>query len=126
MNISQPTMPVAVMAVSTKPNPELAKVLALKTLKKNIPASTELPAKDEECYEDETGYVHMCKKCRKNSQDFVGAHYKYNSMQERVNIVSFLKHLNEKNYAEANKYLKKVMESKIAKRIALNKNVRLF
>lgn len=126
MNISQPTLPVAVIAVSTQKKPELAEVLAAKAHKKQIPVSTELPVRDEECYEDETGYVHMCKKCRKNSQDFTGAQYKYNSMQERANIVNFLKHLNEKNYAEANKYLKKVMESKLAKRIALNKNVRLF
>lgn len=124
MNISQPSMPVVISVGSTQQKPALAAQLAMKSRKRMQPAV--VVAKDEECYEDETGYVNMCKKCRKDTQNFVGAHYKYNSMQERVNIVNFLKFLNEKNYAEAHKYLKKVMEMKLAKRIALNKNVELF
>jgi hypothetical protein len=124
MNISQPSMPVVISVGSTQQKPALAAQLAMKSHKKMKSAIA--VAKDEECYEDETGYVNMCKKCRKDTQNFVGAHYKYNSMQERVNIVNFLKFLNEKNYAEAHKYLKKVMEMKLAKRIALNKNVELF
>ena len=124
MNISQPSMPVVISVGSTQQKPALATQLAMRSRKRMRPAV--VVAKDEECYEDETGYVNMCKKCRKDTQNFVGAHYKYNSMQERVNIVNFLKFLNEKNYAEAHKYLKKVMEMKLAKRIALNKNVELF
>jgi len=124
MNISQPFTPAVISVGSTQQKPELTAQLAMKSQKKMKLAV--VVAKDEECYEDKTGYVNMCKKCRKDSQNFVGAHYKYNSMQERVNIVNFLKFLNEKNYAEAHKYLKKVMEMKLAKRIALSKNVRLF
>jgi len=124
MNISQPFTPAVISVGSTQQKPALAAQLAMKSHKKMKPAM--VVAKDEECYEDETGYVNMCKKCRKDTQNFVGAHYKYNSMQERVHIVNFLKFLNEKNYAEAHKYLKKVMEMKLAKRIALNKNVELF
>ena len=99
----------------------LAAKLASKTQK---PEASE-PHTDEECYEDETGNVKMCKKCEKESRNFTGNYNKYN-MQERVNLVKFLKQLNEKNYAEAHKYLKKVMESKLVNRIAKNKNVRLF
>lgn len=80
---------------------------------------------DEECYEDEQGNVKMCKKCEQKSKNFTGNYNKYN-MQERANLVNLLKQLNEKNYAEAHKYLKKVMESKLTNRIAKNKNVRLF
>ena len=80
---------------------------------------------DEECYEDEGGHIKMCKKCAKKSQNFTGNHNKYN-MQERINLVNFLKQLNEKNYVEAHKYLKKIMEAKLANRIAKNKNMRLF
>ena len=99
----------------------LAAKLASKTQK---PEASE-PHTDEECYEDETGNVKMCKKCEKESRNFTGNYNKYN-MQERVNLVKFLKQLNEKNYAEAHKYLKKVMEYKLVNRIAKNKNVRLF
>jgi len=99
----------------------LAAKLASKTQK---PEASE-PHTDEECYEDETGNVKMCKKCEKESRNLTGNYNKYN-MQERVNLVKFLKQLNEKNYAEAHKYLKKVMESKLVNRIAKNKNVRLF
>lgn len=51
---------------------------------------------------------------------------KYISMEQRTNILKFLKHLNEKNYAEANKYLKNLMEQKLMARIQKQKNVRIF
>jgi len=47
-------------------------------------------------------------------------------MKERVEIVKFLKRLNEKNYAEAHKYLKKIMEAKIKHKIAANKSIKVF
>lgn len=51
---------------------------------------------------------------------------KYINMSEKFLVVNFLKNLNEKNYAEAHKYLHKIMESKLASRIAKNKGLRLF
>lgn len=52
--------------------------------------------------------------------------HKYTSMSHRVNILKFLKCLNEKNYAAAHKYLKSIMEQKIANRIAKCKNTKVF
>ena len=37
---------------------------------------------------------------------------------ENNNIANFVKHMTEKNYAEANKYLHAVLEDKMKKRIA--------
>ena len=52
---------------------------------------------------------------------------KYNTvMKERADIAQLLKNLNEKNYAQAHKYLKKIMESKLQSRIASVKGVKLF
>lgn len=51
---------------------------------------------------------------------------KYINMSEKFLIVSFLKTLNEKKYAEAHKYLHKIMESKLTVRIAKNKGQKLF
>lgn len=39
-------------------------------------------------------------------------------MKDRKEIVKFLHALSEKNYSDANKYLKQVMESKLKSRIA--------
>lgn len=103
----------------------IANSLAAKLASKAQKPQASIPPTDEECYEDEAGSIKMCKKCEKESKNFTGNYNKYN-MQERVNLVNFLKQLNEKNYAEAHKYLKKVMESKLINRIAKNKNVRLF
>lgn len=115
---------VPAIAAATGSN-NLANTLADKLASKvQKPQSTEVPS-SEECYEDESGSVKMCKKCEKESKNFTGNYNKYN-MQERANLVNFLKQLNEKNYAEAHKYLKKVMEAKLLNRIAKNKNVRLF
>lgn len=52
--------------------------------------------------------------------------HKYMGMQEKINVLKFLKHLNEKNYAQAHKYLKSIMEQKLMNRINKNKNVRVF
>jgi hypothetical protein len=51
---------------------------------------------------------------------------KYIHMGEKYLIANFLKNLNEKNYAEAHKYLKKIMESKLTTRVAAHKKVSLF
>jgi len=51
---------------------------------------------------------------------------KYINMNEKFLVVNFLKNLSEKNYAEAHKYLHKIMESKLAARITKNKSVNLF
>lgn len=111
-------IPVIATVVRTVPAVSLASKLAQNVMAKTADG-------DEECYEDEQGNIKMCKKCEQKSKNFTGNYNKYN-MQERANLVNFLKQLNEKNYAEAHKYLKKVMESKLTNRIAKNKNVRLF
>lgn len=36
---------------------------------------------------------------------------------EKLNISKFILNLNEKNYSQANKYLRKILESKLNKRI---------
>lgn len=36
---------------------------------------------------------------------------------EKTNISKFVLNLNEKNYSQANKYLRKILESKLNKRI---------
>ena len=81
---------------------------------------------DEECYEDENGEVVPCKKCAEKAKKSTTGDNKYIGMQEKAYIVNFLKHLGEKNYALAHKYLKNVMETKLAKKIIQHKNVRLF
>ena len=67
-----------------------------------------------------------CKKTAQKMQISTVGENKYIGMQERVNILKFLKNLNEKNYAQANKYLKSIVEQKLMKRISKNKNVRVF
>jgi len=81
---------------------------------------------DEECYEDENGEMRPCKKCAEKAQISTTGENKYIGMQEKISIINFLKAINEKNYAAAHKYLKTIMETKLAKKIASNKNVRLF
>jgi hypothetical protein len=51
---------------------------------------------------------------------------KYINMSEKFLVVSFLRCLGEEKYAEAHKYLHKIMESKLAIRIAKNKGLKLF
>lgn len=72
-----------------------------------------------------------CDSCKQKvvqkKRDLEAAKNKYNiEMKERVEIVKFLKHLNEKNYAVAHKYLKTIMEAKLQKRIAATKGSKLF
>jgi len=67
-----------------------------------------------------------CKKVAKKPSNLPVLKNKYINMEERSNIVKFLKNLNEKNYAEAHKYLKKIMESKLQARISTFKGVKLF
>jgi len=124
MSVLREMAPVAVVA---RVVPVAARALPLVTsLAAKLASNTNSnKINDEECYEDEQGHIKMCKKCEQKSKNFTGNYNKYN-MQERANLVNFLKQLNEKNYAEAHKYLKKVMESKLTNRIAKNKNVRLF
>ncbi len=49
---------------------------------------------------------------------------KKNKINEKVNISKFLRHLSEKNYSSAHKYLKEVLNSKINNIVAerINKN----
>jgi hypothetical protein len=59
--------------------------------------------------------------------DFKAQENKYNiEMKDRIEIINFLKRLNEKNYAEAHKYLKKIMESRVKQRIASHKGIKVF
>lgn len=69
--------------------------------------------------------VKMTKKIKK-SGDFQMHENKYIGMQQKINILKFLKCLNEKNYAQAHKYLKSVIEHKIMNRINKHKQVRVF
>jgi len=68
-----------------------------------------------------------CKKVVQNPADYMPVGNKYNTvMKEHADIAQFLKNLNEKNYAQAHKYLKKIMESKLQSRVASVKGVKLF
>ena len=44
----------------------------------------------------------------------------------KVNIANFVKHLGEKNYAEADKYLNKAVEHKLLQKIVDNKKSNIF
>ena len=109
-------IPIAVKVTTPCASPSLADKLQTKSA---IGA-------DEECYEDEEGNMVPCKKCLKKAGNFEQEENKYKSMQEKAFVVRFLKAINEKNNAEAHKYLKQIMETKLARRIAANKGVKLF
>jgi len=80
---------------------------------------------EENC--EEIGCISCRQKAVQKKRDLGPLENKYNiQMKERAEIVRFLKHLSEKNYAEAHKYLKKVMESKIKSKIAEQKGVKIF
>jgi len=80
---------------------------------------------EENC--EECGCNYCKQKVVQKKRDLGSLENKYNiEMKERVEIVKFLKHLNEKNYAEAHKYLKNIMEAKLSKRIAASKGVKVF
>jgi hypothetical protein len=60
-----------------------------------------------------------------NDEDEIAPYQKKkNKINEKVNISKFLKHLSEKNYSSAHKYLKAVLNSKINNIVAerINKN----
>ena len=48
------------------------------------------------------------------------------SMSEKMLISSFLRNINEKNYARAHKYLKTIVENKLMNRIKNNRGVKVF
>lgn len=120
---------VPVVAITVKPMSlatRLAAAASAKSQPVKMAAPAQLQAKDEECYEDKNGNVVPCKKCAKNMEKNKVANNKYIGMREKALIVNFLKSINEKNYAQAHKYLKNIMETKLANRIAKNKGVKLF
>lgn len=45
---------------------------------------------------------------------------------ERENILNFIKNISQKNYAEANKYLQEVINSKLKDRIEQTSDQKLF
>jgi len=45
---------------------------------------------------------------------------------ERENILNFIKNISQKNYAEANKYLQEVINSKLKDRIEKTSDQKLF
>jgi gas vesicle protein len=95
-----------------------------KTAADKMSAQSEDESEECECGENEEC---GCKKVVQNPADYMPAGNKYNTvMKERTHIAQLLKNLNEKNYAEAHKYLKKIMESKLQNRIASVKGVKLF
>ena len=93
------------------------KGLAKKIVDKMIAKPAGCGCESEEC---------NCKKVAKKTLNLPVQENKYINMEERANIIKFLKNLNEKNYAEAHKYLKKIMESKLQARISTYKGVKLF
>lgn len=120
---------VPVVAISVKPA-SLAARLASTAMAKSAPVAPTIAVaqkpSDEECYEDKDGNMVPCKKCAKNMEKNKVDNNKYIGMREKALIVNFLKSINEKNYALAHKYLKNIMETKLANRIAKNKGVKLF
>ena len=95
----------------------LIKGLAKRIVDKMINKPAGCGCENEEC---------SCKKVVEKPVNLPKQTNKYIDMAERANIVKFLKNLNEKNYAEAHKYLKKIMESKLQKRISNFKGIKLF
>lgn len=116
---------VPAVVVAVKPM-TLASKLQSAVMAKSRPVAIPSQISDEECYEDEEANTVQCKKCDENMGKKKMSNNKYIGMQEKALIVRFLKSINEKNYAQAHKYLKAVMETKLASRIAKNKGVKLF
>ena len=46
-----------------------------------------------------------------------------NKQEQKAKIQSFIRSVTEKNYAEANKYLKEVLDRKLGEKIQQNKNI---
>lgn len=120
---------VPVIAIAVKPASLAARLAATAVAKSHPQRVTQgviRKPSDEECYEDKDGNEIPCKKCTKNMEKNKVDNDKYIGMREKALIVNFLKSINEKNYALAHKYLKNIMETKLANRIAKNKGVKLF
>ena len=49
-----------------------------------------------------------------------------NTASEKENILNFIKNISQKNYAEANKYLQEVINSKLKDRIEKTSDQKLF
>ena len=126
----QPQSPAAAPSESTPFMKDLAKVgSALSKSVQNMygganksqqqVASAKQPAKPESA-EDESNEENCedcennCEKCKKNKSKSLNKI----TVQEKVNISKFLKHLSEKNYSSAHKYLKAIVDDKVNAKIA--------
>ncbi len=74
------------------------------------PEAAEEEANEENCEDCENN----CEKCKKNKSNALNKI----TVQEKVNISKFLKHLSEKNYSSAHKYLKAIVDDKVNAKIA--------
>lgn len=74
------------------------------------PEASEEEANEENCEDCENN----CEKCKKNKSKALNKI----TVQEKVNISKFLKHLSEKNYSSAHKYLKAIVDDKVNAKIA--------
>lgn len=72
--------------------------------------ASEEEANEENCEDCENN----CEKCKKNKSKSLNKI----TVQEKVNISKFLKHLSEKNYSSAHKYLKAIVDDKVKAKIA--------
>jgi len=102
----------------------LAKVLAKKVALKNV------PCKGEDC--EECGCNNSAPMPAKKVVLRItklgnrGINNLGENMSEKTLISNFLKSINEKNYAQAHKYLKTLVENKLMNKIKNNKGVQLF
>ena len=80
------------------------------TQKPAKPEASEEEANEENCEDCENN----CEKCKKNKSNALNKI----TVQEKVNISKFLKHLSEKNYSSAHKYLKAIVDDKVNAKIA--------
>lgn len=80
------------------------------TQKPAKPEAAEEEAKEENCEDCKNN----CEKCKKNKSKALNKI----TVQEKVNISKFLKHLSEKNYSSAHKYLKAIVDDKVNAKIA--------
>jgi len=74
------------------------------------PEAAEEEANEENCEDCKNN----CEKCKKNKSNALNKI----TVQEKVNISKFLKHLSEKNYSSAHKYLKAIVDDKVNAKIA--------
>jgi Sec-independent protein translocase protein TatA len=71
---------------------------------------------EENCEECDRIESIKMKNKKQNDEDEIHGYRK--NIQEKNNISKFLKHLSEKNYSSAHKYLKAVLNSKINKTVS--------